>query len=181
MTEGLFILTTIFVAYVVYQVVNDQKKTSKSGDQVPAKKVEPVAATKPQTQPAAKKEAPAVATKPQPVAQKAPVSNPKPQPSAKKEAPPAAAAPKPAIVQSKSNPAPASAPTAAKTGLRDPKTGEVVNASSNYRFIKRWVKDALVAEGLLTKVYKNNELTDEVEAQIKDALSKLEAMDKYRA
>jgi hypothetical protein len=39
----------------------------------------------------------------------------------------------------------------------------------------------LVAEGLLEKVYKNNELDAEIETVIKDALIKLEALDKYKA
>jgi len=51
---------------------------------------------------------------------------------------------------------------------------------SNYRFTKRWIKDALVTEGLIEKVYKNNELDATIEAAIKDALVKLEAIDKYK-
>jgi hypothetical protein len=38
----------------------------------------------------------------------------------------------------------------------------------------------LVSEGLLEKVYKNNELDDAIEATIKDAIIKLEAIDKYK-
>jgi hypothetical protein len=37
-----------------------------------------------------------------------------------------------------------------------------------------------VAEGLVEKVYKNNELDAAIEAKIKDALVKLEALDKYK-
>ena len=51
---------------------------------------------------------------------------------------------------------------------------------SNYRFTKRWIKDALVTEGLLDQVYKNAELTDAVEANIKTAIIKLEALDNYK-
>ena len=69
---------------------------------------------------------------------------------------------------------------AVKKGLRDPKTGEVATSYSNYRFTKRWIKEALVAEGLLEKVYKNNELDAAIEATIKDAVIKLEAIDKYK-
>ncbi|MGZ8223663.1 MAG: hypothetical protein ACXW0H_00925, partial [Methylobacter sp.] len=64
--------------------------------------------------------------------------------------------------------------------IKDPKTGEVATAYNNYRFTKRWIKEALVAEGLLEKVYKNNELDAATEAKIKEAIQKLEAMDKYR-
>ncbi len=145
MTEGLFILTTIFVAYVVYQVVNDQKISGKSGG----------------AQEAAKKTVPAEPPKSQTVVKEA-------DPAA-----PATAAVEPA--------AESSHPAGRAGGLRDPKTGEVSNAYTNYRFTKRWIKEALVSEGLLPKVYKNNELDADTEASIKAALAMLEAMDKYRA
>jgi hypothetical protein len=149
MTEGLFILTVIFVAYVVYQVVNDKKAGTKSADKE-AKKA-PAAAPAPKPQPAAKKEA-----------------SPAPKPAAQ--------APKPAAAASAA-PAPEAA---ARTGLRNPATGEVTPAFTNYRFAKRWIKEALVAEGLLDKIYKNNELDAAAETKIKDAVAKLEAMPKYR-
>jgi hypothetical protein len=57
----------------------------------------------------------------------------------------------------------------------------VASITTNYRFTKRWVKDALVAEGLLEKIYKNNELDAQSEALIKNAMAKLETMDKYQA
>jgi len=50
----------------------------------------------------------------------------------------------------------------------------------NYRFTKRWIKEALVAEGLLDKVYKNDELNADIGEKIKSAVLKLEAIDKYR-
>jgi len=79
-------------------------------------------------------------------------------------------------------PEPAAAPQdAGKRGLKDPKTGEVTTAYSNYRFTKRWIKEALVAEKLLDKIYKNDELTADIEANIKSAVIKLEAIEKYRA
>ena len=81
-----------------------------------------------------------------------------------------------------SQPEPATArQDAGKRGLKDPKTGEVTTAYSNYRFTKRWIKEALVAEKLLDKIYKNDELTADIEANIKSAVIKLEAIDKYRA
>ena len=77
-----------------------------------------------------------------------------------------------------SKPEPA-AQNAGKRGLKNPKTGEVATTYSNYRFTKRWIKEALVAEGLMGKVYKNDELNAELEAMIKSAVLKLEAIDKY--
>ncbi len=142
MTEGLFILTTIFVAYVVYVVVNEQKPTTKFA------------------MPKAKPETPVVVAEQQKhetateIEQSEPISE---------------------------TASPSVAPNAGKTGLRDPKTGEITTSFNNYRFTKRWIKEALVSEGLLEKVYKNNELNPEIEAAIKDALITFQAMDKYRA
>jgi hypothetical protein len=67
-----------------------------------------------------------------------------------------------------------------KKGLKNPKTGEIVTNYSNYIFTKRWIKEALVEEGLLEKVYKNNELTTELDSRIKAAISKLETMEQYK-
>lgn len=142
MTEVLFILTTIFVAYVVYVVVNETKSAAK--------------AVVPEEMP---EERQAIV-----------VEQPKPQAIAKK-------------VQSevtKNIILAAPNKTIGKSGLRDPITGEVATTYSNYRFTKRWIKEALVKEGLLEKIYKNNELDAIAEATIKEALIKLEAMDKYR-
>lgn len=63
--------------------------------------------------------------------------------------------------------------------VKDPKTGELANLPAAYSFAKRWLKDALVEEGLLDKVYKNTELNDEINASIKEAFKKLKAMPKY--
>lgn len=65
-------------------------------------------------------------------------------------------------------------------GLKNPKTGETA-AYTNYRFAKRWIKEALVAEKLLDKIYKTTELTEDVEAVIKPAIEKLQGMKKYKA
>ena len=146
MSEGFFILTIIFVAYVVYKTVNEQKETPNP------------------TVTNAKSEVPDVAyiqTIPEAVAKKIPPTIIKPA-TIKKTTPTIAAR------------------NTAKKGLRDPKTGEVATSYSNYRFTKRWIKDALVTEGLIEKVYKNNELDTAIEAAIKDALVKLEAIDKYK-
>lgn len=64
--------------------------------------------------------------------------------------------------------------------LKNPETGEVVNVPGSYRFVKRWIKDALVSEGLLDKVYKNNELDDASNKKIKKAIDKLKAIKKYQ-
>jgi hypothetical protein len=190
MTEGLFILTTIFVAYVVYAIINEQKATAKS--KAPAAKPEARAAAvkeeKPQVvvakeKPVAVKPAVAKAAAPKAAATKAALPKPTATTAAapkvvvapKAAAKPAATTAKPAVA--KKAPA-ASAPSA---GLKDPKTGEVTTAYSNYRFTKRWIKDALVAEGLLDKVYSANELNAATEAKIKTAIGKLEAMSKYKA
>ena len=147
MPEVLFILTIIFVAYVIYHTINEQKGTPTS------------------VAPKAKYDAPYLLAE---------------QPAAKpvaKTAKPAAI--KPATI--KKTAITAAPLNTGKKGLRDPKTGEVATSYTNYRFTKRWIKDALVAEGLLEKVYKNNELDAAAEAAINEAVVKLEAMNKYKA
>jgi hypothetical protein len=150
MTEGLFVLTTLFVAYVIYVIVNEKKAGG--------------AATK------------SAAASMQPKQQVAVEEKPK---AAATKAKPAAAKP---VAAKKTAEAPAPVPEAIKgTGLKDPKTAEVATTYSNYRFTKRWIKDALVAEKLVEKVYKNDELNADVEAKIKAAIIKLEGMKKYQA
>lgn len=101
------------------------------------------------------------------------------EPPAKPAVPPAPpAAPAPAAAA----PAPAAARHSAEaTMLRDPQTGETAAVPSNYRFAKKWVKEALVAEGLLDKIYKNNELDEAAGEKIKAALEQLKALAKYQA
>ncbi|WP_262966049.1 hypothetical protein [Methylobacter psychrophilus] len=139
MSEVLFILTTIFVAYVVYKTVNEKKAV------------------------------------PKPEAPKVAVEQPVPETIVAKIKPTKI---KPATLK-KTTPK-ATTQNIVKKGLRDPKTGEVATTYNNYRFTKRWIKDALVTEGLLEKVYKNNELDPVIEALIKSALVKLEAIDNYK-
>lgn len=64
--------------------------------------------------------------------------------------------------------------------VKNPKTGEVSKIPNNYRFGKRWIKEALVAEGLLDKVYKNNEVNDAVSVKAQAAMAALKNMDQYR-
>ena len=146
MSEALFVLTIIFVAYVVYKTVNEQKETPNHTVTKSKLEVPDVASIQPMSETVAQKISPAII--------------------------------KPATIK-KTTPALAARNTV-KKGLRDPKTGEVATSYSNYRFTKRWIKDALVTEGLIEKVYKNNELDTTIEAAIKDALVKLEAIDKYK-
>jgi hypothetical protein len=161
MTEGLFLLTTLFVAYVVYVILSEKKSAETK-------------ATKPTVAVAhTEQQATIVAEKPIATAPKA-----KP-----------AIAKKVAVMPTTSNKAVAPAEpevvavpeTIKSTGLKDPKTGEIAKTYSNYRFTKRWIKEALVAEGLVEKVFKNEELNAEVEATIKTGIIKLEGMDKYKA
>jgi hypothetical protein len=70
--------------------------------------------------------------------------------------------------------------TKQKKGLKDPKSGDIATTYNNYRFTKRWIKEALVTEGLLEKVYKNNELNAETEASFKAAIAQLEALEQYK-
>jgi len=44
---------------------------------------------------------------------------------------------------------------------------------------KRWIKEALVTEGLLEKVYKTNEIDDTAKVKIDKALVKLAKIEKY--
>lgn len=183
MTEGLFILTTIFVAYVVYVIIGEQKATAKSKAPAAKPEAQAAAAEQPKPQVAIVEEKPAAAKPVAPKAAATKAASPKPAAAKattpKVEAKPAAAKATPA---KKPVTAKKTTVTAAKsTGLKDPKTGDVVTTYGNYRFTKRWIKEALVAEGLLDKVYAGNELNAEIEAKIKEAIGKLEAMDKYKA
>jgi hypothetical protein len=73
------------------------------------------------------------------------------------------------------------APAEKAVQLRNPVDGETANAPGNYRFAKKWIKEALVAEGLLDKIYKNSELNDANVAKVKTALEQLGQIEKYRA
>ncbi len=188
MTEGLFLITTLFVAYVVYVIVNE-KKTEGSAKKpaVTVKQPEPVAAAveKPKMavstenakiEPAKTNAAKSAAAgksvvSPKPAAAEKPATSSKPVAATKE-----VAAPKPAAIKKKEV-----IPAVVKgSGLKNPINGEVATTYGNYRFTKRWIKDALVAEGLVDKVYKNDELNADVEAKIKEAIAKLEGNKKYQ-
>jgi hypothetical protein len=191
MTEVLFILTTIYVAYVVYLVVGEKKPDSQSGvaesikskvsqfftekSAVPssvAADIQPAAqVSEPKAPVAAKNESVAVAAKAVPTAEQ-PAPTPEPAPIV--EAKPKAETRKPASAAKK--PAAAKAPSE----VRNPETGEVNALPNNYRFAKRWMKDALVKEGLLPKVYKNDELDEKANKKIKTAFTKFAKLEQYR-
>ncbi len=177
MIEGLFILTTVFVAYIVYVMIGEQKTAAKSKAQTAKSEAQAqVAVEQPKPEVAAVVTEKSAAVKP--VAAKAAI----PKPVATEIAAPKTATKSKAAKTAKPATAKKTAAVAVKSaGLKDPKTGEVAMTYSNYRFTKRWIKKALVAEGFLEKIYKNNELNAETEAEIKEAIAKLEALDKYKA
>lgn len=65
--------------------------------------------------------------------------------------------------------------------LRNPSTGEAAAIPTNYRFAKRWIKEAMVAEGLLEKVYTNAELDAVTADKVRSALAEFKKLTKYRA
>lgn len=74
---------------------------------------------------------------------------------------------------------PGSSPVASDS-LRNPENGEQAAIPTNYRFAKRWIKEAMVREGLLDKVYSNTEIDAELAEKVRLALAAFKAMDKYR-
>lgn len=172
MAELFFVVTTVFVAYVVFVVLGGKKDTAETDK---AEEVKPKAA-EPQVQ------QPEKAT-PAPAAVKAaanPVSTPVVEKSAAKPARAKSAPAKPAAAKAAPAKAKSPTPVTAVDSLKNPKTGEVAKVPASYSFAKRWIKDALVEEGLLDKVYKNNELDEATTAKIHGALQQLKAMDKYQ-
>lgn len=156
MAELLFIATTIFVAYVVFEVLGGKKDKPKASQAVAAPISNPApiqAREKVSTPPPSTPVKPAESVKP---VAKAATPKPKKAPAAK-----------------------ASASLPANT-LKNPKTGEVEKLPGSYAFAKRWIKEALVEEGLLDKIYKNNELDANTSERVKDALHQLKAMEKYQ-
>jgi hypothetical protein len=65
--------------------------------------------------------------------------------------------------------------------LRNPATGETAPVPNNYRFAKKWIKEALVTEGLLERVYAINELDAAVSERVKAALLEFRQLVKYHA
>lgn len=156
MTQLLFGLTVVFIGYVVYEVFKTVSETNRAMAHVAASTPEP--AEEMSSAPAAEPE-------------------PQPQPSPAEPAEPAVAEPAP-------TPAAEKTATVAETergvNLRNPTTGETVQAPTNYRFAKKWIKEALVAEGLLDRIYKPNELDEAASRKVKEALEKFRFLDKYQ-
>ena len=197
MFEFLFFVTALYMGYVAYEAyaaVNRSEKgepVMKPTKAQAAPKTAPAKATaaakvpaekKAPAKPAAAQKAPA-ATKATP-APKAVKAAPAPAPKAPAAAPKPVAA-KPAPAKPKAAPkAPTAAPQAPVTlaeNLKNPETGETTPVPANYRFAKKWIKDALVAEKLLDRVYKPNELDGPASDKVKEAIDKLRALKKYQA
>ncbi len=160
MSEIFFILTVIYVAYVVYSVVDDEGSapSKKAANPGAVAFKQPIAAQKPAVVAEKKAEEPTPIVKP-----------------AEVKIEPAVEAPKPKV-----NKLAAPKIELRTVVMKNPKTGEQAKVATNYRMVKRWVKEALVTEGLLDKVYKNTELDDAAKITIGKALSIIKAMDKYK-
>jgi|JFJP01.1.fsa_nt_gi hypothetical protein len=140
MSEILFILTTLYVAYVFYNTANQPKSASRPA----AHKAESPS----QINVLTPNEIPAAAiTENKPVTEEAKLAL------------------DPDTINS----------------VRNPLTGEVSKISSNYPFTKRWIKEALVSEGLLEKIYSTGELNEEINEKIKQALTTLKTLPQYQA
>jgi hypothetical protein len=152
MSEVFFVLTVIYVAYVVYSVVDDE-------DSAPSKK----------------------AANPGAVAFKQPTAPQKPAIVAEKKTEEPTPIEKTVEIKvEKVNELAAPKIELRTVIMKNPKTGEEAKVATNYRMVKRWVKEALVTEGLLDKVYKNTELDDAAKITVAKALSIIKAMDKYK-
>ena len=102
------------------------------------------------------------------------------EPEVEPEVEPEAPAPKLAGTLVSEPEAKAPAVSSAPAMLRNPETGDVSAVPTNYRFAKRWIKVALVEEGLLDRVYRNNELDEEVSSSVKAALGLFKQLEKYQ-
>ena len=158
MLEVFLILIVIYIAYIVYSDVDDNQQVNK------AAKTD-IASAKPTvvTAPSKTKVSKNSTAKPQTVVASA----------------------KPNTTKAKSSKAKVYKTAAPKIELRtvemkNPKTGEQAKVANNYRMVKRWIKEALVEEGLLEKIYKTNEMDDAAKAKVAEALSIIKAMDKYK-
>ena len=164
MAEVLFILVTVFTVYVVHSAFSkNQEKKAKAVD----KKAEKPKAESP----------PVKQEKNKPIA--------KPKPKAKKPAPKKTTPTKKVAPVKKATPAKKTTATKKTSSMpegsmRNPETGEVDKVASHYRMLKRWIKDALVEEKLLDKIYKSNELDDTAKKKIEQAVAKMQKMDKYK-
>lgn len=93
----------------------------------------------------------------------------------------APAMPEPPSLPSETVATPVQVESAKIVNLRNPATGEVSPVPGNYRFAKKWIKEAMVSEGLLGKVYKNSELTDAINGKVKEAIEEFKKLEKYHS
>ena len=152
MFDLFFPLTMAFLAYVAYDAYQAILRAERG-------------------EPVLKAPAPATPKKTVPQATASAAAPVKAAPKAAKAAPAQSAPAKPA----------AEANVKLADELRNPATGEVTSVPANYRFAKKWIKDALVSEKLLDRVYKPNELDDATSRKVKDAIDQLRAIKKYQA
>ena len=151
MAEIIFILVTVYGVYVVHSIITSKEKKKDKPSAVKAKVSVATASKKEEIKSAVKQD--------KPVAKKAVPAKPKTKAKPKVKA---------------------KAKTKVDSGsLRNPETGEVAKIASSYRMCKRWIKEALVTEGLLEKVYKTNEVDSAVKVKVDKALIKLAKMEKY--
>ncbi len=166
----LYLLIAAFIGYVTYALGSliflDPSK-AKSQSRAKASSSDTVA--KPKSGAAKPKASPAAKAKPAAAKKAAPA---KPKSAAK----PAAAKAKPKASPAKSA---GSKATGNVIAFRNPDTGEEANIPPSYPFSKRWIKDALITEGLLDRIYKNNELDDANTKKVTEALEKLKTIEKY--
>ncbi|MDC9729149.1 MAG: hypothetical protein PSN04_07460 [Methyloprofundus sp.] len=174
MSDALYFLTLVYGAYVIY-TVTAAEETPKKVRVTADKAFKPLVDV-----PAPKEDATTTPAKEKKVVEAIPAKAEKknPEPLAVVEH----TAPK-RIVAAKKKPSKRKA--APKIELRTvlmthPETGEEAKVTNNYRMTKRWVKEALVTEGLLEKIYKNTELDDPAKIKVAQALSIIKAMDKYK-
>ena len=161
MFEFFFTISAGFLAYVAFDA---SKAIGRVNRGEPALAPKPKAPVPPKAaKPVAEKKAPT----PKVTAAPAPAPAPTSKPATKAKAAPA----KPAAAE----------PVKLADQLKNPATGEVTPVPANYRFAKKWVKDALVSEKLLDRVYKPNELDAAADLKIKAAMDKLRAIKKYQA
>jgi len=170
MSDALYILTVAYACYIIYSVTaaeDTPKKVRVTADK----------AFKPLVDIPTPKEEPS-----EPVAEKK-TAEVKPEAEKKK---PEHVAPKRIVAAKKEGGSKTSKRKAApKIELRTvmmthPETGEEAKVTNNYRMTKRWVKEALITEGLLEKIYKNTELDAPAKIKVSQALSIIKAMDKYK-
>jgi hypothetical protein len=164
MAEVFFILIIIYAAYVIHTVINGSKeKPSVAVDSSPAVSV---------PEKVVKTEQKKTVVKKKPVVKKSvPVKSPTVAKKTASVKPKTKAKPKVTAKPKSSLPS---------GSIRHPDSGEIVKVASQYRMTKRWIKEALVEEGLLDKVYKTNELDDKVKAEIDKAMDKLVGLKKYQ-